>query len=206
MRAKSECQLIPDDQALRRKENQSLVNAIVGSKIFKTYEAAFTQATGLPVSLRPIEAWQLPLHGKTNENPLCAAMADESRTCGYCLQVQQELTERACKGPHTIQCEMGLNCTSVPVRLEPVSAGYGENTLVWVIDNADTSSYRELEAPAADTLYNVALSNVLVSGAARNFSYSVTIFDPAAAPGKCSPGSRRSPCRRRTVPARSSPT
>lgn len=117
MRAKSGCQPIPDDEALRRKENQSLIRAILNSKIYQTYEAAFTQATGLPVSLRPIEAWQLPLHGKANENPLCAAMAGGSRTCAYCLQVQQELTERARKEPHTIVCEMGLNCAAVPVCL-----------------------------------------------------------------------------------------
>src|ERR1035437_7886356 len=78
---------------------------------------------------------------------------------------------------------MERNGAAVPVRLELVVTGYGENTLVWVPDNLDASSYYQPAAPAADTTSTVTLTNVLINGAAHTFSYSVTVFDPDTAPG-----------------------
>src|SRR5690606_4973221 len=49
--------------------NRALIEALAKSKIYQDYERAFSEATGLPVALRPVESWQLPLHGKRNENP-----------------------------------------------------------------------------------------------------------------------------------------
>jgi hypothetical protein len=43
---------------------RALVEALSTSKIYQDYERAFSEATGLPMSLRPVESWQLPLHGK----------------------------------------------------------------------------------------------------------------------------------------------
>jgi AraC-like DNA-binding protein len=103
--------------SLSRKDSKTLIDAITSSKTYQDYEQAFTEATGLPVSLRPVESWQLPLHGKKNENPLCATMAEESRTCSFCLQVQQELSEHAQEQPYTAVCGLGLSTTAIPVRL-----------------------------------------------------------------------------------------
>ena len=60
--------------ALNRKESIHLIDAIARSKVYLDYERAFSQATGLPISLRPVESWQMPLHGKPYENPFCAAL------------------------------------------------------------------------------------------------------------------------------------
>src|SRR5215831_17990307 len=60
---------------------RGLIEALTSSKIFQEYESAFTMATGLPVSLRPVETWQLPHHGKRNEAPWCALMSQKSRAC-----------------------------------------------------------------------------------------------------------------------------
>jgi uncharacterized protein YkwD len=78
---------------------------------------------------------------------------------------------------------MQRNGAAVPVRLEQVVTGYGENTIVWVPDNLDASAYLQPTAPAVDTTSTVTLTNVLVGGAPRTFSYSVTVFDPDTAPG-----------------------
>ena len=43
--------------------DRGLIEALAGSKVFQEYERAFTDATGLPVALRPVETWQLPHHG-----------------------------------------------------------------------------------------------------------------------------------------------
>ena len=49
--------------------DKGLVEALINSKVFQDYERAFTEATGLPVALRPVESWQMPHHGKRNESP-----------------------------------------------------------------------------------------------------------------------------------------
>ena len=94
-----------------------MLEALISSKVFQDYEHAFTEATGLPIALRPVESWQLPLHGKRNEGPFCAVMAERSRTCGSCLAVQEKLTGAATRQPASTICPAGLSETIVPVRL-----------------------------------------------------------------------------------------
>src|SRR5262245_23837557 len=67
---------------------RGLIEALMASKVFQEYERAFTEATGLPVALRPVETWQLPHHGKRNEGRWCALMSEKSRACASCLQMQ----------------------------------------------------------------------------------------------------------------------
>ncbi len=105
-------------------EEKSLVQALTNSKVFQEYERAFTEATGLPIALRPVETWQLPLHGKRHESPWCALMAAKSRSCANCLQVQQQLAQKAVEEPNTIVCGAGLCETMVPVRLGQRLIGY----------------------------------------------------------------------------------
>jgi AraC-like DNA-binding protein/ligand-binding sensor protein len=94
-----------------------MLEALITSKLFQDYERAFTEATGLPVALRPVESWQLPLHGKRNEGPFCAIMAERSRTCGSCLAMQERLSQAGTLEPATAVCPAGLSETIVPVRL-----------------------------------------------------------------------------------------
>src|SRR6201999_1045549 len=58
--------------------NRALIEAMINSKIYQDYEKAFSEATGLPVALRPVESWQLPHHGKRNENAFCQMMSQKS--------------------------------------------------------------------------------------------------------------------------------
>lgn len=97
--------------------NRALVEALVSSKVYQEYERAFSDSTGLPVALRPVESWQLPHHGKRNESPFCDLMAQKSRACGTCLQVQESLAEKAAQEPQTVVCPVGMCDTAVPVRL-----------------------------------------------------------------------------------------
>lgn len=105
------------EPARGRRENNELIERLNKSKIFQDYERAFSEATGLPVSLRPVESWNLPNHGKRHENPLCSAMAEKSRACAACLQIQQKLSESARFEAATVTCHLGLVDTAVPVRL-----------------------------------------------------------------------------------------
>src|SRR5271168_2375119 len=112
------------DKTMDRHENKDLIESLTGSKVFEDYERAFTEATGLPVSLRPVESWQLPNHGRRNENPLCAIMAEKSRACAACLQIQQKLSESARFEPATITCHTGFCDTAVAVRLGEQLIGF----------------------------------------------------------------------------------
>lgn len=102
----------------------SLVEVLVASRIYQEYERAFTEATGLPVTLRPVESWQLPHHGRRNENDFCSLMAQKSRSCAACLQVQQQLVESATDSAQTLTCMAGLSDTAVPVRLGEKVVGF----------------------------------------------------------------------------------
>lgn len=97
--------------------DDSPIAALTSSKIYQQYERAFTEATGLPVALRPVESWQLPHHSRRSENPFCGMLAEKSRACAACLQVQQELAEAATHEAKTVTCQLGLCDTAVPVRL-----------------------------------------------------------------------------------------
>jgi AraC-like DNA-binding protein/ligand-binding sensor protein len=104
--------------------NRALVNALMNSKIYKEYERAFSDMTGMPVALQPVETWQLPHHGKRNENPFCSLMSQKSRACAACLQMQEKLCQRAGDGPQSLTCAVGLCDTAVPVRMSNRIVGY----------------------------------------------------------------------------------
>jgi ligand-binding sensor protein len=97
--------------------DRELLKALASSRLFADYERAFTEATGLPIALRAKESWQLSHHGKRNESPFCALLAEKSRSCGACLRVQEKLSQAARHEPHTVVCQAGLTETAVPVRL-----------------------------------------------------------------------------------------
>lgn len=104
--------------------NKNLTEALANSKVYQDYERAFSETTGLPVTLRPVESWQLPHHGKRNENTFCSMVAQKSRACAACLQVQQQLAEGATVEPQSVICHFGLCDTAVPVRLGEQLIGF----------------------------------------------------------------------------------
>src|SRR3954454_9262897 len=94
-----------------------VIEAIRGSELYKEYERAFNEATGLPLALRPVESWQLPHHNQRKENPFCALLAERSGACAACLQVQETLAQTAREEPASATCSAGLCDTAVPVRV-----------------------------------------------------------------------------------------
>ena len=51
--------------------DRALIEAMVHSKIYQDYEKAFTEATGMPVTLCAVESCQLSHHNNSDENPFC---------------------------------------------------------------------------------------------------------------------------------------
>src|SRR5215469_17212581 len=97
--------------------DRALLEALSESKLYHDYEQAFSEATGLAVALRPVESWQLPLHGKRHENPFCQMIAQKSRACAACLQVSESLAQSGAREPQTMTCPVGMCDTAVPVKL-----------------------------------------------------------------------------------------
>jgi hypothetical protein len=69
---------------------------------------------------------------------------------------------------------MRRNGTSLGVVKEPLASGYGESTLVWIPQVGGD----KWPAPAADTQFDVQISNVRINGANQTFAYTVIIFNP----------------------------
>ena len=97
--------------------DRELLTALAHSKLFTDYRRAFMGATGLPIALQPLETFQMPHNGCGHENPFCALLAQKSRSCGQCLNLQARVKEAARNEPHTAVCPAGLSETAVPVRL-----------------------------------------------------------------------------------------
>jgi AraC-like DNA-binding protein len=95
----------------------NVIETIRASELYKDYERAFNDATGLPLALRPVESWQLPHHRERKENPFCALLAERSKACAACLQVQQALAEKAADKAASVTCKAGLCDTAVPLKV-----------------------------------------------------------------------------------------
>ena len=98
------------------KHNDTVVDMLAHSETYQQYERAFSETTGMPVTLRPVESWQMAHRGKRHENPFCAMLAQKSRACAACLQTQQQMSENGTHQACTVTCMHGLSDTAVPVR------------------------------------------------------------------------------------------
>lgn len=102
----------------------SILQTLAKSPLYQTYEKAFGDATGLPLTLRTPHAWEVAHARNPHRNAFCSLMSRQSRTCAACLRVQQELSEKAQTEPYTTTCFAGLCDTAVPVRLGEQVLGY----------------------------------------------------------------------------------
>ena len=105
----------PAESPSRR--SRTIVGQLARSEIYRDYERAFRDATGLPLSLRAVEAFDLPHQGEQNENPFCALMATSNQSCAACLQLQRKVEESAGLELKTLKCFAGLCDSAVPIRV-----------------------------------------------------------------------------------------
>ena len=105
--------------------SRSVVEQLRRSDIFRDYQQAFRETTGLPINLRPIEAFDLPHHKDPKQAPFCALLAQSNKSCAACLQLQKRVEEEAKLEPKTLKCFAGLCDSSVPVRV-------GENLVAFL--------------------------------------------------------------------------
>jgi AraC-like DNA-binding protein/ligand-binding sensor protein len=102
----------------------TIVERIANSDIYKDYERAFSEATQLPLALRPVEVWRFALDGKRHENPFCAMLAKCNRTCAACLETQKKMDDLPETGARTVTCFAGLCDSAVPLQAGEKIIGY----------------------------------------------------------------------------------
>jgi AraC-like DNA-binding protein/ligand-binding sensor protein len=105
--------------------NKQVFRMLSASEMYRDYERAFTEATGLPLSLHEPELLHLVSHARKSENPFCAMMATIQEGCAACYNLQRKLEDQAKVGAKTLKCFAGLCETAVPVRL-------GENVIAFL--------------------------------------------------------------------------
>jgi AraC-like DNA-binding protein/ligand-binding sensor protein len=103
---------------------KAILERLTSSQVYKDYERAFGETTGLPLTLSPVEDLHLAHHHRRHENPFCAAMAKQNKACAACLRTQHELAEKAAHGPATVTCFGGLCESAIPLRLGEELLGY----------------------------------------------------------------------------------
>ena len=96
--------------------NATLV-ALSESQVYRDYERAFTQGTGLPLRLQGPDMLSLVRFTKAQENPFCALMAKTNESCSQCYSLQCQVEEEAQFAPKTLKCFAGMCETAVPVRV-----------------------------------------------------------------------------------------
>lgn len=104
--------------------NAHLLQVLIESPTFREYQRAFSQATGLPLTLRPVESWQPALHKTPKKNPFCAMMNGQSSSCAGCLRLQEDLCHSARDHAEAMTCPFGLTELAVPVRMGHETIGF----------------------------------------------------------------------------------
>jgi AraC-like DNA-binding protein/ligand-binding sensor protein len=141
-------------------ENQHLLEQLSQSRIFADYQKAFGEATGLPLTLRPLEAWR-PVHeSNALENPFCTLMAKTSRTCAACLEVQEKIAENPGPGPRTVLCFAGLSDTAIPLRFGHELVGFLQTGQVFVGKGPEKGQFGRLAKQLVDWGIKTDLSKV----------------------------------------------
>jgi len=119
-----QCRPQPLPDLMNTNNNDAVLERLSHSQTYKDYERAFGEATGLPLTLIPVDDWHLAHHGRRHENPFCAMLANQNKACAACLRTQQELADTAKEQPQTVTCAAGLAETAVPLRVGEKVIGF----------------------------------------------------------------------------------
>ena len=139
---------MPEAETVQSNSNKQLIDTLRRSKLFRRYEQVFSEATGLALTLRPVDFWQLEHQGKKHQNPFCAMLAERPATLAVCLQAHQDIIDHTGLIPHTVTCPFGLTETAVPVKLGTQIIGYlriGQVLRHTPVKSKSTKVARELE-------------------------------------------------------------
>ncbi len=104
--------------------DKALIRQITHSPTFRRYREAFSNATGLPLSLQSKGDFALAHAGTRRQSPFCALLEAHNSTCADSLRFQSALQQKASAMSVTVRSRFGLNETAVPVKLGDRVVGY----------------------------------------------------------------------------------
>lgn len=106
-------------------ENSVISEKLSESQILRDYEAAFSEATGLPLKFAPAGKKRAGMRGSAKANEFCTQMAESEPGCRLCVDMQTNLSAAGADGAtHSATCAAGLTDSSVPVRVGNKVLGY----------------------------------------------------------------------------------
>ncbi len=105
--------------------NSVISERLSQSQILHDYEAAFTEATGLPLKFAQTGKKRVGMRGSAKANEFCTHLAETEAGCRLCLDMQEKLSAAVAGGEtHTSNCPAGLTDSAVPVRIGDKVLGY----------------------------------------------------------------------------------
>lgn len=100
-----------------RQARRRVVDRLSKTQLYKDYQDAFREATGLGLALRPAKAYENVAQEINTENPFCALIANTNQGCAQCLKMQESLEREAGLKPKSLHCFAGLCDSAVPIRV-----------------------------------------------------------------------------------------
>jgi hypothetical protein len=101
-----------------------IIQRLGRSNLYTEFKKAFGVSTGLPLTLRPLEFWELAHCGQPYESPFCALLEQTNRGCSGSLEAEQRAVDAARNRSATVRCFADLCHTAVAVKLGEHTIGY----------------------------------------------------------------------------------
>ncbi len=114
------------------------------SQIFRDYERAFSEATGLPLAFQPADERRPTMRASEWANDFCRRMTETTPGCKLCLEAQEQLCQDDGE-THTVACRAGLTDSAVPVRMGDKLLGYLQTGQVALMKPTKASFRRLVE-------------------------------------------------------------
>jgi AraC-like DNA-binding protein/ligand-binding sensor protein len=106
--------------------NDRLVRKLRDSSIYKIYEKAFREATGLTLMLQPVatESWRTPCQDGNSKNTFCQMLNSGSSACGACVRSRCGLAGGAEDRLNTVGCFAGMRESAIPIKIGNSTVAY----------------------------------------------------------------------------------
>src|SRR6266576_5089932 len=99
--------------ATARSSDQEVMRHLSRSQIFKDYERAFSEATGLPLNIRRHDSWSPARHGKEDRDSFASILARFNKARAACLRAQTDASGESDSTRRTVTWFAGLSESAV---------------------------------------------------------------------------------------------
>src|SRR5437868_13867144 len=95
--------------ATARSSDQEVMRHLSRSQIFKDYERAFSEATGLPLNIRRHDSWSPARHSREDHDSFASILARFNKARAACLKAQTDAPGESDSTPRTVTWFAGLS-------------------------------------------------------------------------------------------------